>query len=123
MKKRQRTSHWTRWGKIGERRTGVQPSAMAPTLVTRISDADTVIGTSAVCLHFKLLLSVLINKLCIKALSIVISDHQPRENNITPLGTSESFFLFLFVCLYVCFCFVWGLFVFSVGSNRNLIKL
>lgn len=90
--------------------TGLQPSAMAPTLVTWISHVDTVMRTSALCLHFGLLLSVLINKLCVKAHSIVVSDCQPEENNITSLGTSESFsyfclvgFVFVGGCLFVCF--------------------
>lgn len=62
-------------GEIGEGRTALQPSAIAPTLVTQISDADMVLSTSAVCLHFELLLSVLMNKLCVK-----VSDCQPKEH-------------------------------------------
>lgn len=106
--------------------TGLQPSAMAPTLVTWISHVNTVMRTSALCLHFGLLLSVLINKLCVKAHSVVVSDCQPEENNITPLGTSESFSyfcLFVFVLLgVVClgFClFLWAVIGTSSNSNQN----
>lgn len=58
-----------------------------------------------------------INKLCVKALSIVSSDCQPKAKNITPPDISESFSCWFFVFS------LWAGIGTPLNSNQNPWKL